>query len=245
VPRAFDRDLALRMQRVIWDELREDFGIDRCDRATWRVPPRSPLRAKRHALNDELAGERFQAVISDLLGYDTWPRPATWGGFLVTFPEPSGTRWDVPSDTWHWDGSPDSQGLLIFSFYSEVRHAGGGTLLLDGSHRLISDFYASLSPEQLRAAHKLHRKMLERWDPWLESLTMPTREPDPDRAAKLRRPGAEVRGVPCHVVELTGEPGDAVFCNLKTLHSAATNTSDVPRVMRSKFLFLDEPPSNT
>ena len=58
----------------------------------------------------------------------------------------------------------------------------------------------------------------------------------------MERP-SEVRGVPCQVVELTGEPGDAVFCNLGMLHAVARNCSEEPRFMRVKFLFLD-PGSN-
>ena len=49
----------------------------------------------------------------------------------------------------------------------------------------------------------------------------------------------EVRGVPCRVVELTGEPGDAVFCNLGILHAVAKNRSDYPRFVRIKFLLLE------
>ena len=76
-----------------------------------------------------MAGERFQGAISDLLGRDDWERPRTLGGFLVTFPDGSDAPWDVPDDQWHWDGDPTSNGLLIFSFYSDVRPRGGGTLL--------------------------------------------------------------------------------------------------------------------
>ena len=64
-------------------------------------------------------------AISDLLGYDDWKRPTTWGGFNVFFPEEPGTKWDVPSDTWHWDGPPAGEGLLVSSFYGDVRPGGG------------------------------------------------------------------------------------------------------------------------
>ena len=49
----------------------------------------------------------------------------------------------------------------------------------------------------------------------------------------------EVHGVPCRVVELTGEPGDAIFGNLGLMHAVAPNYSKQPRFMRVKFLFLD------
>ena len=58
-------------------------------------------------------------------------------------------------------------------------------------------------------------------------------------AAFLERE-TEVKGVPCRVVELTGAPGEAVFCNLGLLHATAPNLSDEPRFQRVKFLFLQE-----
>ena len=132
------------MQAVIWDELRVDLGIDEHDRASWTRPAHSPRRAKTHALNRELIGERFQGAISDLLGRRDWKRPAHWGGFVLVFPDQTGAIYDVPGDPWHWDGAPTADGLLIFSFYSHVRPHGGGTHMLAGSHRLVADFYASL-----------------------------------------------------------------------------------------------------
>ena len=146
--------------------------------------------------------------------------------------------WELPSDGWHWDGSPSECGLLIFSFYSCVETGGGGTLLLSGSHRLIARFYESLSPIDLGQPHRAHRRMFCASQPWLRTLTGRTREPGLDRTTTFMEGTSDVGGIPCRVVELTGEPGDAVFCNLGMLHSAAPNCSDTPRIMRSKFLFL-------
>ena len=237
LPQAFSPALALTMQGEIWRELEREHGIHRDDRSTWRQLPHSPRAAKELPLNDLIAGDRFQGAISDLLGGDDWERPRTWGGFNVFFPQEPGTPLAVPTDAWHWDGPPDGRGLLVFSFYSSVRTRGGGTFLLEGSHRLIERFYASLSPEDRARKHKVHRKMLFRWDPWLEALTG-----DPEAENRVERFMArttEVRGVPLRVVELTGEPGDAVFCNLGMLHALPVNRSDAPRFLRVKFLFLD------
>ena len=239
VKQAFSPALALEMQDEIWSELREEHGIRHEDPATWTTPAYSPRRAKHLPLNETLASGRFLDVIGDLLGHDSWPRPGSWGGFLVNFPEETDAPWDVRDDHWHWDGSSTSTGLLIFSFYSHVRHAGGGTLLLSGSHRLVEDFYASLSPADLAQPHKAHRKMFARWDPWLEALMGRAKEPVEDRVATFMERTTDVRGVPCRVVELTGEPGDAVFCDLGMLHSTSPNRSDSTRFMRSKFLFVE------
>ena len=239
VKEAFPRELALKMQDEIWEELRVDHAVVRDDRARWEQLRKSPKRAKHSALNERLATERFVGAITDLLGYDTWRRPGNWGGFLVTFPNGGGKPWDVPDQLWHWDGSPSAEGLLIFSFYSEVRAGGGGTLLLEGSPRVIEALYGSLSPDQLAQPHKVHRRMLSRFDPALEALMGKAREPVPDRIETFMNRTVDVRGVPCRVVELTGEPGDAVYCNLGILHSPAPNGSEVARIMRAKFLLLE------
>ena len=145
----------------------------------------------------------------------------------------------MPSDTWHWDGPPTGEGLLIFSFYGDVRPGGGGTLVGDGSPRLIQSYYDSLSPADLARPHKFQRKTFLRWKPWLQALTGQAKEPVADRIEAFMERATEVHGVPCRVVELTGEPGDAVFCNLGLMHAVAPNCSEQPRFMRVKFLFLD------
>jgi hypothetical protein len=43
-----------------------------------------------------------------------------------------------------------------------------------------------------------------------------------------------VEGVPLRVVELTGEPGDMVFCHPATVHCVAPNRGARPRFMRIK-----------
>jgi ectoine hydroxylase-related dioxygenase (phytanoyl-CoA dioxygenase family) len=43
-----------------------------------------------------------------------------------------------------------------------------------------------------------------------------------------------VDGVPLRVVELTGEPGDMVFCHPVMVHCAAPNRGVRPRFMRVK-----------
>jgi len=238
---AFPRDLAMALQDEIWQELEEEFAIVRDDARTWRPLPHSTRCAKHSRRNEELAGTPFEMAVSDLLGRDDWRRPATWGGFNVFFPTTDVGGWDVPTDTWHWDGPPSGEGLLIFSFYGVVRPRGGGTLIVDGSHRLVQTYYDSLSPEDLARRHKLHRKSFSRWDPWLEDLTGQSEHPSADRRAAFMDRSTDVRGHTSRVIELCGEPGDAVFCNPGMVHCVAPNASDRPRFMRVKFFLLDCP----
>jgi hypothetical protein len=237
VTQAFCAKVALELTEIIWRELKDEYQIDRNDRASWRQPSRAPKLAKSSPLNTKVPGPRFIGVISDLLGREDWPRPKDWGGFLLTFPQVGGCVWDVPTDTWHWDGGESMEGPFIFSFYSEVRPGGGGTLLLSGSHHLLRQFYHSLSPEERNLPHKQHRRMFSKWDPWLADLTGVADNPTHDRIGKFMEKPTEVRGVNVQVVELCGDPGDAFFCTPLLLHAIAPNCSMHPRIMRSKFFF--------
>lgn len=237
LPRAFPPHVAEAIAQEVWDELRETHGIDRADPSTWRVPPGSPRHAKRAEWNDAVATPRFLGAIGDLLGRDDWERPNGWGGFLVNFPQETDEPWSVPADAWHADGDPTMDGLLIFSFYAPVEPRGGGTLIVAGSHLLRAALWERMTPEERGARHKVHRRLFARFDPWLEALTGAL--PVPDRTATFLDRETEVRGVPCRVVELTGEPGDVVLCSPAMLHSAAPNHARVPRLMRVKHLNLE------
>jgi hypothetical protein len=241
VREAFPVALALELQAEIWQELEEDHGIRRDDPTTWRTPPHSPRRAKASPRNEALGKTRLAGAIGELLNDEDWPRPASWGGFLITMPHPerARTRWQLPTETWHWDGAPDGRGLVVFSFYGEVEPRGGGTLVVRGSHRLVKRTYAGLAPEDLALPHASHRKAVYSLDPWLAALSGRSRAPSDDRTGDFMERDTEVQGLPLRVVELTGRPGDAVLCDVHLLHCQSPNHLETPRFMRSKFLFLE------
>ena len=240
---AIDAELVASIRSEIWAEYSELHGIKCGDRSTWRQPRNAPVRAKEHELNARIEDQPFVAAISDLLGDDDWKRPATWGGFIVKFPE--GRRredFDIPDDTWHWDGSPKSRGLLTFTLYGRVRPAGGGTLIASGSPRWIDAYYDAMSPEELAKPHKAHRKALPSFDPWIAAL-MGRAESPRDRVEHFLHKEHEVRGIPTQLVELHGEPGDTWFCNLGMLHAVVPNYDTELRFLRVKFLQLEHPGS--
>jgi len=157
----------------------------------------------------------------------------------VTFPVDSPTVWTVPTGVWHWDCALHQnvgavERLVVFTFFSPVETGGGGTLIVEGSHRLLQSFYHQLPPEERALAHRTLRKRLLEWDPWLQRLcgleTVPA-----GRNTYLMGASHDVRGFPLRVVELTGRPGDAVICHPLMFHTTAPNHSDVPRFMRIKF----------
>jgi ectoine hydroxylase-related dioxygenase (phytanoyl-CoA dioxygenase family) len=55
-----------------------------------------------------------------------------------------------------------------------------------------------------------------------------------DRIAAFMETETTVDGVPLRVAELTGEPGDMVFCHPVMVHCAAANRGTRPRFMRIK-----------
>jgi ectoine hydroxylase-related dioxygenase (phytanoyl-CoA dioxygenase family) len=163
--------------------------------------------------------------------------PDTWGGFLISFPRVPPGPWTVAAEGWHWDGdvwgSRDAlNGLFIFTFLSDVRPAGGGTLGLAGSHRLISRFLHALAPED-RPKHAALIKRFGQSHPYLAELTGGSPE-GTNRAAKFMGGTADLDGLPARVVEMTGGPGDAILCHPNIFHAVSLNCADVPRFMRVK-----------
>ena len=55
-----------------------------------------------------------------------------------------------------------------------------------------------------------------------------------DRIAAFMERETFVEGVPLRVIELTGEPGDMVFCHPVMVHCVAPNRGERPRFMRIK-----------
>lgn len=235
----FPREVALTMQEEIWQELEETFGINK-NPETWRVPPHSPKKAKTSPLNKKIINTQFRGIIDELIGKENWKEPYSWGGFLVTFPTGE-KEWHLAHKLWHFDYElhrPNGlHGLLIFSFYSDVPKQGGGTLIVSGSHLVLEKYYQSLSEEQKNWKHGQHRKHFAQWHPWLKELSNPKLKGE-ERTAHFLNKTAEIKGIPVQVMELTGKPGDVVFCHPRLLHApAGINLNNYPRMMRTKFLW--------
>lgn len=244
---AFSPAAALRMQERMWAELRKDFGIDRDDRSTWWQPPRSLRRAKWDPLQSAVATERLIGAIDGLLGAVPWNLPSNWGLVMVTFPELRG-EWTLPTTGWHFDfdlhrNAASLGGLFVFTFFSAVEPRGGGTLIVEGSHRLLRRFHGELSPAERQDQHRKLRRRFLRYDSWLKALTSAGSGPE-DRIDYFMRETREVLGVPVRVVELTGQPGDAIVCHPLMLHVAAPNCLETPRFMRTQRICEDPQPAS-
>ncbi|MYE14581.1 MAG: phytanoyl-CoA dioxygenase family protein [Gammaproteobacteria bacterium] len=189
-------------------------------------------RSKGGALH-ALFGEEVTAAAQELVsGRALEPSPPM---AQLLFTPPGATSWTVPGRVWHVDlprvGSGKSPGVQAFTFLEPVRSEEGGTLVVAGSHRLLND-----AP---RGSKEIKRAL--RREPWFREL-MSGRNASVrgrDRRTFLTEAGS-VGGVPVHVVELTGEPGDVCFTDLRLLHTLAPNPGPRPRLMATqRFTFSD------
>lgn len=236
VRQAFSRADGLAMERQWWRELEEAHGIRRDDRSSWRRIPGDLKAAKRDPLQARILTERVRGVFDDLLGKAAWPPPRDWGRPLVTFPGPG--AWEVPTRLWHWDNPCElhldrPKALFVVSFIGPVAPGGGGTLILSGSPRLLIQQERQIPSSQPRDSGTRLWERLHRSHPWLMALTGHAASPT-DRTAAFMDVETTVEGVPLRVVELTGEPGDMVFCHPVMVHCAAPNRGSRPRFMRIK-----------
>ena len=125
----------------------------------------------------------------------------------------------------------------MVSFIGPVAPRGGGTLILSGSPRLLTSQERRIPADQRRGLDSRTRERFYRSHPWLMALTGQARSPT-DRIVAFMDGETVVDGVPLRVVELTGEPGDMVFCHPAMVHCRAPNRGTRPRFMRIKQQFL-------
>ena len=236
VRQAFSREDALAMEWQWWRELEDAHNIRPDDRSSWRPITGDLKAAKRDPSQARILTGRVRGVLDDLLGQAAWPLPRDWGRPLVTFPEPG--PWDVPTRLWHWDNLSElhldrPRALFVVSFIGSVEPRGGGTVILSGSPRLLIEQERQLAADQRRVSITRLRDRFHRSHPWLMALTGLAPSPA-DRIAAFMDGETIVEGVPLRVVELTGEPGDMVFCHPLMVHCVAPNRRTRPRFMRIK-----------
>lgn len=242
---AFSCEQAALMEDRLWDVLRSKHGVQRDDPATWQIPLAVGLQKIRtEKVFDPIGGPAMTEALDGLIGRERWEPPKHWGQFLVTFPV-QGEQWAVPTRIWHTDFPywvpPDRvSGVVAFSFLSKVPARSGGTLVIAGSPRVVERFIQE-RPKLRRAKMKVARHALFATDPWLSDLIEKNRPngraADPgdeadSRADRLMQAGHAIDGMPVHVAELTGEPGDVILGHPWLLHCPGPNCGDQPRFMR-------------
>ena len=182
---------------------------------------------------EEIGSPTVCQILDVLLGSGNWQRPVRWGSLLVAFPE-SRDQWDVPYCGWHLDlpASDSLEGLFVvrlFTCLEPLRHGGGATLAVAGSHLLVEDLVRKKANQRLRSADV--RSALIRAYPWVKALC--SRSDSADRIGRFMDVNTPVEGAELRVVEMTGEPGDLFLVHPLILHAWSTNCADLPRMVLS------------
>ena len=235
---AFDPDDTRQMEDTVWRWL-ERRGIMRNDPATWvRHAPGGLSRSVRttRVFRDAVSG-RFLAAIDQLLGSGNWRKPKDWGSLLYSFPEDPDEVWDAAGSNWHWHNSGMQNidrldGLFNFSFITRVQPQGGGTLIADGSHNVLKHFYREHKECLVSLNDRAIKRRFFSTHPWLRELTSP-RGDSTDSIRRFMGETTDVNGLPVRIVELTGEPGDAMIGHPLLMHCPSKNCAHVPRFMRA------------
>lgn len=249
IKHAFPRELALEAQSFLWDKLEEKAGILRGDPSTWVEPMVNMRENYRNAAFDGCNTELFADAVEDLTGADrTIHRFVAgqtdsgllpgWGWWPVNFFVGRDDPWTVPKSGWHWDGihfrhyvdSPE-QGLLCLCLFSDIGPRGGGTLVVEGSHRPVARYLAR-HPEGVALGDGIREFFHEH--PYFSNLAGHTGEPmTPEErvAAFMDRDYADEDGSRLRVVETTGEAGDVILCHPFLIHAASPNHSGNVRFM--------------
>ena len=211
-------------------------GVWRLDKLT-----DEPVRRQSKKL---LSGIRHAAVLADLVTPELESaiervaggpvRPLMeWPQLLFSFPRPG--TWSLPRTAWHVDlpKLPNRRtipGVQAFAMLETVEPGGGGTVVVEGAHRLLDDI-PWLGSEQIK--YRLRRER------YFQALTS---KQVSNRNRFLRQP-VKTRGIELRVVELVGRRGDVYLVDMRLLHAAAPNVSRAPRIMWTQ-RFLTEATHN-
>lgn len=170
--------------------------------------------AELHAPAEELAQEALQSLVE-------LPQ--------LLFTAPNAEHWSLPTSMWHVDvprlGGAGCPGVQMFTFVDEVLSGAGGTVVIAGSHHYAND--------SGRLKSKLVKKQLRQTHPWFKQLFDGKGVDDRAYLDTPTRDGP----VELQVVELTGQPGDVYFMDIRMIHSLAPNASDFPRLMLTQRYF--------
>ena len=141
LPAAFSAGDAVRMQDVLWAEMRDRYGIERDDRSTWPAGAVVGMKtSKRSKVFAPICGPVVSAALDELFDPSGWRRPDQYGNVLVTFPDTD--EWRVPHRIWHADHDDACSGsrllaVKVWSLCDDVPPGAGGTPLLAGRRRVV------------------------------------------------------------------------------------------------------------
>lgn len=197
---AFERDLALQCQDVLWAQLPER----RHDPSTWERPVARLGSQEDSAFAEAAQSRRWTAAIREVAGPLADPVPSIGGTFAVRFPVDG----DPGDDGWHIDGSylgddgwwwanhwSKGRALLMLVLFSDVGFDDAPTRIRVGSHRHVRDLLLPYGDEGVNHQH----------------LTFPDEVED--------RP----------IAYAVGQAGDVYLCHPFLVHAAQRHRGHNPR----------------
>ena len=225
------------MTALVWDNLQRRYPVRREKPETWTSQRIDGLHALDKSVTfQQIGGAKVCQMLDDLVGSGNWHRPTRWGYLLVAFPESIGP-WDVPCTSWHLDlpasGLPGPFAVRLFTCLQPLRHTGGATLVVAGSHLLVEDLVRKKRDRRMRSADV--REALIRSHPWIKALC--SRGETSDRIGRFMHASTAVNEAELRVLEMTGEPGDVFLVHPFILHAPSTNCLDLPRIVLSTFVY--------
>lgn len=222
---AFSADDAAFLRDQVWHHIETTTTVRRDDAATWNSDGNFALRAveQRSIWSAVHSSSPALDALDAIFGVEGWAPPGP-PQILLSFPTEG--PWEMPGG-WHVDFGTDRPtwpvpAVKMFALLDTVEPAGGGTLLLCGSHRLVERL-AEMNGGPVDPWDDASRPLES--DPYLRRLLA-----GGDDRALIDAP-AEAHGVPLRPVEISGEPGDVVLTHMQVFHSPAPNTSTRPRQM--------------
>jgi hypothetical protein len=141
---------------------------------------------------------------------------------LLNLPDPC--AWTMPTG-WHADSprlaSGRAIGVQLFAFLDVVEPGGGGTFVVTGSHRLLNNgrFMSVTEVRDRFQSHPFFRRFEAEAPAGVEDRARLLSETHRDGDVELK------------ILELTGQPSDAYFTDLRLAHTGRPNGSDHPRMM--------------
>ena len=227
VKNAFDPKSAEAVSADIWDRL-ATMDIHRGNPESWSRLDERQLRVaiKRTRKIKGLQcvySDQVLAIVDQLTDSEFKERAKPL--LLLTFSNQHDYLGDsqIPSRMWHSDAphlpGKGLSGIIVLGFLNRVEPRGGGTMVIQGSHRLFEESERPIPSRVVRRRLKKHALMRDLFTPGAENR---------DRYLKET---TYVDGAELKVVELVGNPGDAWFVDAGCLHTITRNYLDEPRMM--------------
>jgi hypothetical protein len=221
---AFSPEDAAFLRDMVWRHVESTTSVRRADPTTWDGAANFGLRVveARDVWGAVHGCAALLSALDDIFGAGRWTPPGP-PQILLTFP---GTEWSWPSG-WHidfgWDVPTFPVGAVkLFALLDTVDERGGGTLLLEGSHRLV---------EHLT---RRHSGAVDPWDRNLRPLAaFPQLSHVLDGTASRAALGEtiDVDGIALRPLEITGNGGDIVVAHIQLFHAPSPNSTTRPRQM--------------